>query len=107
MLPSRRFPFLLFVPFAAKFHDLTTRESALSNASLQDPLMTSDGRLTFAFTANGKREFVPRDLVFHLLNRLLFMLNSTEIDRFTPILFITIVLSCFYLLISHFENFQT
>ena len=30
--------------------------------------------------------------------------NYTKIGRFTPILSITIVLSCFYLLISHFEN---
>ena len=60
-------PFFLFVPFAAKFQDLTTKESAESNASLQDPLMTCEGRFSFAFTANGKCEFVPRDQVFHLL----------------------------------------
>ena len=28
-------------------------------------------------------------------------------DRFTPILSITIVLSCFYQLISHFQNLST
>ena len=33
--------------------------------------------------------------------------NYTEIGRFTPILSITIVLSCFYPLISQFENFST
>ena len=33
--------------------------------------------------------------------------NYTKIGRFTPILSIRIVLSCFYLLISHFENFST
>ena len=31
----------------------------------------------------------------------------TFIGRFTPVLSIRIVLSCFYLLISHFENFST
>ena len=55
------------------------------------------------FTANGKREFVPRDQVF----RLLIHYNYTNIGRFTPILSMTIVLSCFYLLISNFENFST
>ena len=33
--------------------------------------------------------------------------NYTKIGRFTPILSIRIVLRCFYLLISHFENFST
>ena len=33
--------------------------------------------------------------------------NYTKIGRFTPILSIRIVLLCFYLLISHFENFST
>ena len=61
----------------------------MSNASLQDPLMTSDGRLTFAFRANGKREFVLRDLVFHFLNRLLFIIRLTlhksiDLRRFYP-----------------------
>ena len=32
--------------------------------------------------------------------------NCTNSGRFTPFLSITIVLSCFYLLISHFENFS-
>ena len=35
---------LLSFSIAAKFHDLTAKESALTNASLQDQLMTSDGR---------------------------------------------------------------
>ena len=34
-------------------------------------------------------------------------LNYSEIGRFTAILSITIVLSCFYPLISCFENFST
>ena len=33
--------------------------------------------------------------------------NYSKIGRFTPILSIRIVLSCFYLLISNFENFST
>ena len=33
--------------------------------------------------------------------------NYTKIGRFMPILSMTIVLSCFYLFISHFENFST
>ena len=32
--------------------------------------------------------------------------NHTKSGRFTPFPSITIVLSCFYLLISHFENFS-
>ena len=64
-------------------------------------------RLSVAFTANSKREFVPHDEVFHLLN-LLFTVyyNYMEIGRFKPILSITIVLSCFYLPISHLEIYQ-
>ena len=38
------FPFPLFFSIAAKLHDLTAKESALTNASLQDPLVTSVGR---------------------------------------------------------------
>ena len=47
-IPS--FSFLLSFSIAAKFHDLTAKESAFTNASLQDPLMTSDGR----FVINDK-----------------------------------------------------
>ena len=39
------FPFPLFFSIAAQLHDLTAKESALTNASLQDPLVTSVGRL--------------------------------------------------------------
>ena len=63
-------------------------------------------RLSIAFTANGKREFVPRDQVSPLLVFTIYY-NYTKIGRFTPILSIRIVLSCFYQLISHFENFST
>ena len=58
-------------------------------------------RLSIAFTANGKREFVPRDQCC------LLFIDYTKIARFTPILSRIIVLSCFYLLISHCENFLT
>ena len=33
--------------------------------------------------------------------------NYTKIGKFTPILSIRIVLSCFYSLLSHFENVST
>ena len=36
-----------------------------------------------------------------------YKLNYSEIGRFTAILSITVVLSCFYLLISRFENLST
>ena len=38
------FSFLLSYSIAAKFHGLTAKESAVTNASLQDQLMTCDGR---------------------------------------------------------------
>ena len=63
-------------------------------------------RLSIVFTADGKREFVPRDQVSSLLV-VYCSYNYTKIGRFMPILSIRIVLSCFYLLISHFENFST
>ena len=61
-------------------------------------------RISIAFRANGKREFVPRDQVFPLI---VVYYNYRKIGRFTPILSIAIVLSCFYLLISHFKHFST
>ena len=64
-------------------------------------------RISIAFTANGKREFVPCDQVFPLIVVCTILYNYRKIGRFTPILPITIVLSCFYLLISHFEHFST
>ena len=68
-------------------------------------------RISISFTANGKREFVPLDQVFPLI--VFFFLSFTvhynyrKIGRFTPILSLTVVLSCFYLLISHFKHFST
>ena len=63
-------------------------------------------KLTIALTANGKREFVPLDQVYFYLSFAVHY-NYSKISRFTPILSVRIVLSCFYLLISHFENFST
>ena len=65
-----------------------------------------DLALPFRQTANSKREFVPRDQVFHYLSFTVHY-NYTKIGRFTPILSIKIVLNGFYPLISHFENFST
>ena len=61
-------------------------------------------RLSIAFTANVNLYHVtnfPLCLPFTVLH------NYTKIGRFTPILSIRIILSCFYLHISHFENFAT
>ena len=65
-------------------------------------------KLTIALTANGKREFVPLDQVSFYLSFTVHY-NYSKISRRhkKPILSIRIVLSCFYLLISHFENFST
>ena len=50
--------------------------------------------------------FVPQDQDFH--SPVVYCnYNYMKIGRFAPILSIRIVLSCFYLLISHFENFST
>ena len=50
--------------------------------------------------------FVPQDQDFH--SPVVYCnYNYTKIGRFAPILSVRIVLSCFYLLISHFENFST
>ena len=76
----------------------------------QDPVGGLLERISTSFTANDKREFVPLDQVFPLI---VFFLSFTvhynyrKIGNFTPILSITIVLSCFYLLISHFGHFST
>ena len=56
----------------------------------------------------GKREFVPRDQVFHLLTVYCSLqLYKNCYIHANSIGSITIVLSCFYLLISHFETFST
>lgn len=57
-------------------------------------------KLTIALTANGKREFVPLDQVYFYLSFAVHY-NYSKISRFTPILSVRIVLSCFYLLITH------
>ena len=59
--------------------------------------------IKIAFTANMN--------LYHLTKSSIYLsftvhYNYTKIGRFTPFLSITIVLSCFYLLISHFENFS-
>ena len=62
-------------------------------------------RLSIAFTANMNLYHVtkfPLRLPFTVHHN-----HYTKIGRFTPILSIRIILSCFYLLISHFENFAT
>ena len=63
-------------------------------------------RLSIAFTANSKREFVLRDQVPPLLvvNCSIQLHENRSIDaNFTH----ENSLSCFYLLVSHFENFLT
>ena len=61
-------------------------------------------RLSIAFTANVN--------LYHLSKFSIYLsytvhCNYTKIGKLTPILSIRIVLSCFYLLISHSENFST
>ena len=67
---------------------------------------THYGEIKHRVYAKGKRESLPSDQVFHLLIVYCYS-NYTKIDRFTPILSITIALSCFYQLISHFQNLST
>ena len=68
--------------------------------------LLSNRKVSIKFTANGKREFVPQDQDFH--SPVVYCnYNYTKIDRFAQILSMRIVLSCFYLLISHFENLST
>ena len=64
------------------------------------------GEIKHRVYAKGKRESLPSEQVFHLLIVYCYS-NYTKIGRFTPILSITIVLSCFYQLISRFENLST
>ena len=64
------------------------------------------GEIKHRVYAKGKRESLPSEQVFHLLIVYCYS-NYTKIDRFTPILSITIVLNCFYQLISRFENLST
>ena len=68
--------------------------------------LLSNRKVNIKFTTNGKREFVPQDQDFH--SPVVYCnYNYTKIDRFAQILSMRIVLSCFYLLISHFENLST
>ena len=67
---------------------------------------THYGEIKHRVYAKGKRESLPSDQVFRLLIVYCYS-NYTKIDRFTPILSITIVLSCCYQLISHFQNLPT
>ena len=61
------------------------------------------------FTANGKSEFVLRDPSFPFTCRLQFIVTTTKkIGRYTPILYIRIVLSSFIsLLLMLFENISS
>ena len=68
--------------------------------------LLSNRKVSITFTTNGKREFEPQDQDFHS-SVVYCNYNYTKIDWFAPILSMRIVLSCFYLLISHFENFST
>ena len=63
-------------------------------------------RVKFTCTPNGKPEFVPRDQVFPLVV-VYCLLLLLEINIFTPVLSIRIVLDNFYLLIFYFEEFST
>ena len=63
-------------------------------------------RLSIVFTANANVN------LYHVTNFFIYLsftvhYNYKKISRFTPILYIRIVLSCFYLLTTHFENFST
>ena len=63
-------------------------------------------RLSIAFTANVNVN------LYHVTNFFIYLsftvhYNYKKISRFTTIIYIRIVLSCFYLLTTHFENFST
>ena len=63
-------------------------------------------RINITLTPNGEREFVPREQVTPLLvvySTLFLHINIS----FAILLSLTIVLSCFYLLIFYFEKFST
>ena len=63
-------------------------------------------RLNIAFTAKGKREFVPRDQVSLFSSFIVHDFNKI-VSCFTSVLSIKIVFTCFYLLISYFEKLST
>ena len=61
-------------------------------------------RLSIAFTANVNLYHLSK---FSIYLSYIVHCNYTKIGKLTPILSIRIVLSCFYLPISHSENFST
>ena len=63
-------------------------------------------RLRVMFMANSKHEFVPPNQVFPLLVITVLYLYK-KVSCLMPVLSITIVSSCFYLLIFYFEKFST
>ena len=65
-------------------------------------------RLSFTFTPNGKREFVPRDQVYPLIVLNYLLLQLKKISSFTPVSYIRIVLEsfiCYFPIYS--EKFST
>ena len=50
-------------------------------------------RLRFTFTPNGKREFVPRDQICPLIVVNCLLLQLTKISSFTPVLYISSIVS--------------
>ena len=50
-------------------------------------------RLRFTFTPNGKRDFVPRHQVFSLIVVNCLLLQLTKISSFTPVLYISSIVS--------------
>ena len=63
-------------------------------------------RINITLTPNGEREFVPREQVTPLLVVYCALFLHINIS-FVLLLSLSIVLSCFYLLIFYFEKFST
>ena len=61
-------------------------------------------RLRFTFTANVNLYHVTK---FSPNRSLLFIISTNKISSFTPVLYVTIVLNSFYLLIFYSEKFST
>ena len=64
-------------------------------------------RLRVTFMANSKCEFVSPDEVFPIFLSFTVHYLYKNVSCFTPVLSITIVLSCFYLLIFYFEKLSS
>ena len=62
-------------------------------------------RLSFTFTSNGKRKFVPREFLVYL--SITFIISTNKLVVLRNFLSIRIVLRSFYLLISYFKKFST